>query len=220
MPLELQDVDFEDGEAISLLQLSVFYDDIFNKTLFPGMSFDSLLAAAVARWPNDYSEPGCRYKKVVDTTTDEIVSFTKWKFINTHEDVKLPGQTGVPSSYIPSSPRAAAEGRDVQFSTDFVNKCLAIKTPLVGDRARMELHTLVTMPSHRRRGAASLMLEWATKFADQNGLICWTTASKEGLPLYQSFGFEIRGLVEMPMIDGSTSVSTCILRECRPCVAE
>ncbi|KAI1157768.1 hypothetical protein F5B18DRAFT_140091 [Nemania serpens] len=219
MPLELRDVDFEDGEAISLLHLSVFCDDIFSKTLFPGMSFHSLLAAAIARWPQEYSEPGCHYKMVVDTATDEVVSFTKWKFISTPEDVKLPGQTGVPSSYVPSSPRAA-EGRNVQFSTDFVNKCLAIKTPLVGDRARMELHTLVTMLSHRRRGAASLMLEWATKFADQNDLICWTTASTEGLPLYQSFGFEIQGRVEMPMIDGSTSISTCILRECRPCVVE
>ncbi|KAI1199111.1 hypothetical protein F5X97DRAFT_132753 [Nemania serpens] len=219
MPLELHDADFEDGEALSLLHLSVFYDDIFNKTLFPGVSFQSLLAAAIARWPQEYSEPGFHYKKVVDTATGEIVSFTKWRFINTPEDLKLPGQTGVPSSNVPSS-LGAGEGRNVQFSTDFVNKCLAIKTPLVGDRARMELHTLVTMPSHRRRGAASLMLEWATKFADQNDLICWTTASKEGLPLYQSFGFEIQGLVEMPMIDGSTSVSTCILRECRPCVAE
>lgn len=94
MPLELRDVDFEDGEAISLLHLSVFCDDIFSKTLFPGMSFHSLLAAAIARWPQEYSEPGCHYKMVVDTATDEVVSFTKWKFISTPEDVKLPGQTG------------------------------------------------------------------------------------------------------------------------------
>lgn len=94
MPLEFQDVDLEDGEAISLLHLSVFYDDIFNKTLCPGMSFQSLLNAAIARWPQEYSEPGCHYKKVVDTATGEIVSFTKWKFINTPEHVILPGQTG------------------------------------------------------------------------------------------------------------------------------
>ncbi|KAI8944779.1 hypothetical protein F4801DRAFT_585076 [Xylaria longipes] len=219
MPLELQDVGFEDGAAISQLHVSVFYDDIFSKSLFPDVSLRSLLVDAVARWPQEYNEFGCHYKKVVDTATGEIVSFSKWKFINTPENIELPGQIGVPDTYVPSSPRAP-EGRDNQFITDFVNKCLAIKTPLVGDHARMELHTLVTMLSHRRRGAASLMLKWATKFADQNDLICWTTASKEGLPLYQSFGFEIQGLVEMLMIDGSTSTSTCILRECRPHVAE
>ncbi|KAI0144352.1 hypothetical protein GGR57DRAFT_332995 [Xylariaceae sp. FL1272] len=214
MQFELRDVDFEDGPAISHLHVSAFYDDIFNQTLFPGVSFDGLLANTISRWPQNYADRGCRFKKVVDTATGEIVSYSKWSFFNTPSSIELPGHHDVLMSS-PNTPslQTTDEGRDISFSDKFSEKCKAAKAVAVGDRPRMVLDVLATSPAHQRRGAASLMLEWATGFADQNELVCVTIASTKGLPLYQKFGFEVVDNIAMLMIDGSTYISTCIVRE-------
>ena len=94
MPFELQDVDFADGPAIQRVYISAFHDDEFNKTLFPGMSFETLITGSTARWPRNYGALGAHYKKVVDTDTGDIVSYSKWKFENTQAGGHLPKQTG------------------------------------------------------------------------------------------------------------------------------
>lgn len=105
MPLELRDADFTDGPAIECVYLKAFYEDEFNKSLFPGMSFDDLLADAIARWPQNYSASGVYYKKVVDTDTDEIVSYSKWSFENAGDDGHLPKKSGMEKCEVPVAPR-------------------------------------------------------------------------------------------------------------------
>lgn len=83
MPLELRDVEFSDGEAISYVYITAFFDDPFNKTQFPGVSFERLLAGAISRWPRNYGDITGHYKKVVDTDTGKVVSYSKWSFANT-----------------------------------------------------------------------------------------------------------------------------------------
>jgi hypothetical protein len=94
MPLELQHVDFADGPAMQRAYIDAFYNDEFNKTLFPRMSYDQLLEGAISRWPRNYGALGAHYKKVVDTDTGEIVSYSKWAFANTQAGGQLPKQTG------------------------------------------------------------------------------------------------------------------------------
>lgn len=94
MPLELRDVDFADGPAIKLTYVGAFYEDEYNKTMFPNVSYDRLLAGALSRWPQEYGTPDICFKKVVDTDTGEIVGFSKWRLQNIQPDTRLPKKTG------------------------------------------------------------------------------------------------------------------------------
>ncbi len=71
---------------------------------------------------------------------------------------------------------------------------------------------LGTDPTARRRGAASLQLEWAVNMADTHGLICWVEASPEGIPLYEKFNFEVKDTVVMDLPGGGTYTHFCMLR--------
>jgi hypothetical protein len=80
MPIELRDVDFQDGEAIANVYISAFFDDPFQKALFPGMSFDKQVSGVISRLPRNYGDISAHYKKVVDTDTGETISYSKWSF--------------------------------------------------------------------------------------------------------------------------------------------
>ncbi|KAI0146926.1 hypothetical protein GGR57DRAFT_279270 [Xylariaceae sp. FL1272] len=214
MFLELRDVDFRDGSAIQQVYISAFHEDTFNMTLFPGMSYDRLLAGAISRWPRAYGEFGGHYKKVVDTETGDVVSYSKWRFTNSDAVGVLPQQSGLPEGFVASPPRTP-EGLDDPFAIKFTDKCRAGEAEFVGDRPCMELKLMGTLPSFERKGAGSLMLDWATKFADEKGLVCWVVASPKGLPLYQKYGFEAKKAIVMPVIDGSMYTYTCMMRECK-----
>ena len=105
MPLQLQDADFSDGKAIANIFVSAFFDDPFQKALYPGMSFDKQVAGVFSRWPNEYGNIAAHYKIVVDTDSGEIVSYSKWEFVFTDAGASLrkpkgldsPAQTGTPS---------------------------------------------------------------------------------------------------------------------------
>jgi hypothetical protein len=105
MPLQLQDANFNDGKAIANIFVSAFFDDPFQKSLYPGMSFDKQVAGVFSRWPNEYGNIAAHYKIVVDTDSGEIVSYSKWEFVFTDAGASLrkpkgldsPAQTGTPS---------------------------------------------------------------------------------------------------------------------------
>jgi len=80
MPLLLQNVNFGDGEAIANIYISAFFDDPFQRTLFPDMPFEKQVAGVISRWPNNYIDISACYKKVVDTESGEIVGYSKWTF--------------------------------------------------------------------------------------------------------------------------------------------
>jgi GNAT superfamily N-acetyltransferase len=54
-------------------------------------------------------------------------------------------------------------------------------------------------PTHRRRGAASLLIEWGTQRADERGLKCVLMASEAGFGAYLKHGFKVVREVEMDL---------------------
>ncbi len=84
MPLELQDVEFGDGKEIAYVYISAFYDDPFQKTLYSGMSFDKQVTGVISRWRSNFGDLSAHYKKVVDTDTGKIVSYSKWSLAFTN----------------------------------------------------------------------------------------------------------------------------------------
>ena len=49
---------------------------------------------------------------------------------------------------------------------------------------------MAVLPSHRRRGVGSLLMNVGVKRADELNLECWMEASGTGKPLYETFGFK------------------------------
>lgn len=72
---------------------------------------------------------------------------------------------------------------------------------------------LGTLPSHQRRGAASLQLAWATKLADREGLLLYTESSVVAKPVYEKFGMEPVAEIVSDLLDGGTYTTTCLLRK-------
>lgn len=62
-----------------------------------------------------------------------------------------------------------------------------------------DLRILVTTPAHRRRGAASRLIEWGTQRADERGLKSVLMASEAGLNAYLKHGFKVVREVEMDL---------------------
>lgn len=62
-----------------------------------------------------------------------------------------------------------------------------------------DLQILVTTPAHRRRGAASQLVEWGIKRADECGLKSVLMASEAGLGVYLKHGFKVVKEIEMDL---------------------
>jgi predicted N-acetyltransferase YhbS len=68
---------------------------------------------------------------------------------------------------------------------------------------------MVTHPDYQRRGCGSTLVSWGCDLADENGVGAFVDASKEGIPLYERFGF-----VDKSDADSGTIVP--MAREARP----
>ena len=50
---------------------------------------------------------------------------------------------------------------------------------------------LVTHPSHQRRGAASMLVQWGCEKADERGMIAALIATEAGTGVYSRHGFQV-----------------------------
>ncbi|PVH81203.1 hypothetical protein DL98DRAFT_559951 [Cadophora sp. DSE1049] len=214
MPLILQDANFADGEAIANVYISAFFDDPFQRTLFPGMPFDQQVAGVISRWPNNYGDISAFYKKVVDTDSGETVGYSKWGFAFTDVGEVLRWPCDIPENVevkLPSTP----EGLDDAFATEFTRKAVEIRGRILRERPQLQLKMLATLPSYQRRGVAAIQLAWATELADEKGLTCWVEGSVVAVPLYRKFGFKVQDEIvsQCHGIDGyGPYISTCMMR--------
>ncbi|KAK0109124.1 hypothetical protein ONS96_002951 [Cadophora gregata f. sp. sojae] len=172
MPLLLQDVDFQDGVTIADIYISAFYDDPFNKTLFPGVSFDQQVAGVISRWPGNYGAVSAHYKKVVDSESGKIISYSKWSFAFTNAGDVLRQPGNVPAG-VEIRPPSTPEGLNDPFAIEFTEKLDEVREHILGNCPQLHLKMMGTRPSHQRQGVASLQLAWAVQIADKNGLACW-----------------------------------------------
>lgn len=68
-------------------------------------------------------------------------------------------------------------------------------THLAG-RSHFYLHVLAVKPEYQRRGLGALLLSWGLQKADALGLESYLEASSAGKKLYETHGFEVRGLLD------------------------
>ena len=81
------------------------------------------------------------------------------------------------------------------------------------------LALLVTATQHRRRGAASRLLQWGIRKSEETGLLVYFQASAQGRRLYCHYGFEDIDTVEFRLMDygleGVESMTEMLRRPCQ-----
>ncbi|KAK5994081.1 hypothetical protein PT974_07521 [Cladobotryum mycophilum] len=195
MPLQVQDVDFTDGHALTHVVVESFYDDALQLSLFPGMSKEKKLQG------------------VVDTETGETVSYAAWPFGNTDVGGRLRKVSGWPEGLV-VEPSGTPEGLNDELATDYSNRLTSFRAEKLPERPYLHLRMMGTLPSHRGRGAGSLHLKWGTEVADREGLVCSVDSSPMSVSLYEKFGFKAVGTVVVDLTESSgTYTFTVMIRE-------
>ena len=82
--------------------------------------------------------------------------------------------------------------------------------------SRLVLELMATLPEYREYGVASLMLDWATKFADEHGLICYSEALPEDVQLHAKYGFEKFDTITLTVNHDETLKLEALKREPKP----
>ncbi|PWY84452.1 acyl-CoA N-acyltransferase [Aspergillus eucalypticola CBS 122712] len=166
-------------EADLSSMVELWYDafgDPINRRLYP----DTPGARA---WLEDYhraslQSPDQHYLKVTTDhstwSTSPLVAFVKWDF-----------NTTSPGHHFP--PRHV--DFDWIFCDTFFGGLDQARRTIMGSRPHYYLDALITHPDYRRQGAASMLIQWGCKRADQDGIPIWVDSSQEGARIYQRFGF-------------------------------
>ncbi|KAJ5624772.1 hypothetical protein N7510_001081 [Penicillium lagena] len=194
--LQLGIVALEDIPAITELWYTAFTD--------PGMRHLFPDTSSVRQWWDDANrhdllhKPFQKYLKVVDPELvdkdgrSKLVAYAKWDMA---VDFQQRGSRFPPW-------HAEMPGQDCDAFFTGLDRGRA---RIMGDKNHIYLDMLATHPDYRRRGAASLLVGWGCKIADQRGLEAYVDASKDGAPLYEKFGFVDRS-DPTATIEGVTSM--------------
>jgi len=60
----------------------------------------------------------------------------------------------------------------------------------MGTKPYIYMATVMTDPTHHRRGAGGKMVQWAAEEADKLGLLTYSEASPQGKPVYEWWGYK------------------------------
>ncbi|KAL8791340.1 MAG: hypothetical protein Q9195_005959 [Heterodermia aff. obscurata] len=213
MPLTLQPVLAPDLPAAHRLNLSTNHHTEPNKTIFPNGASDTTVQYFVDLTRKQLYDPESRVRhmQVRDTETGEMVSYAMWMFFDNHKRDKG-GKDGEEKTGLDSFPADAnVEAMRVMFARSTEKKDEVMK----GVDAYAYLGILVTHPSHRRRGAATLLLNWGLHLADLHHLPTYLESTPAALPLYQSHGFIPITPFPIPLHPFGTPLTithTCLIR--------
>ena len=115
----------------------------------------------------------------------EIVAFAEWHIYPTlaaesaRDDLEAPAGS---SDWPPGE-------TNVTLLNEYSLAQAAARRKYTRGKPVLLLDTIGTDPSYMGRGAASMLMEWGTGLADDNGLECWLEGTPDGLRLYRKFGY-------------------------------
>ncbi|CAG7970378.1 unnamed protein product [Penicillium salamii] len=179
MSFEIQDAVPADAGELTQIFFATFGGD-FNRTMFPQTpdvtawwerNFESQARQTLAKEGNEV------LLKIMDNE-GTIAAFAKWG-LPVHAGSDL--QEEEPAAWAPSSDKDLCErffsGMDAQHH-NWMEK-----------RPHYYLNMLGVHPSQQGRGLASKLLRWGLTRADAEGLEVYLSASPEGKPMYEKYGF-------------------------------
>ncbi|KAH7396206.1 hypothetical protein BKA66DRAFT_606098 [Pyrenochaeta sp. MPI-SDFR-AT-0127] len=130
-------------------------------------------------------DPSCRWIKVTDTDTNEIVGVAQW---NVYEGQKPPEVVvdGPPGTWENDTEKEYAQELFKSYMQKRWKYIRENELPLIC------LNIMTVAPKHQYRGAGTLMMQWGTKLADSIGAACIVESTVEGRWLYEKSGFELQ----------------------------
>lgn len=143
--------------------------------------------------------PHRKYLKIVDPVPGAVVAYAKWDLDPQHSGARFP-------EWHAESDRKTcdlvftvldAEKKvffgDRRFYCMWILLCMLILVLVLTRIAdALDLDMLVVHPEYRGRGAASMLIEWGCKLADQDGVPAYLDAHIDAASLYRRFGFKDR----------------------------
>ncbi|CEJ92815.1 hypothetical protein VHEMI08445 [[Torrubiella] hemipterigena] len=181
MVLVLLDATEADATRFADIEHAAITPDAVNKTLFPGPFPKEGLSRAEVLTQYLRCDPACKWVKVVDTELEAkgeqaTIAFSVWYFWESGG-----GTLPYPTWGTGTNPEACElyfGGLQKKWQETF------------GGRPHAYLKFMHTTPSHRGRGAGSMMLAWGLSQADEKSLETYLQSSHEGRRLYEKLGFE------------------------------
>ena len=139
-----------------------------------------------------------------DSETGEIISALRYSFVpfDNSESWKHRSEGPVPPADLFNAELLAyADGTQFQKRVEHM-----------GNRAFIHVHALYTSPKAYRRGAGSMMMQYAVEQAEKYNLPMFLLATRLGKSLYVKFGFESKEEVVFNIKDGVTETQTVMVR--------
>ncbi|KAF9874036.1 GNAT family [Colletotrichum karsti] len=127
-------------------------------------------------------DPTSTWLRVVDEETGKVVAGGRWSIYEKDKPDPYEGHVPGEATWFPEGdPRRIASLLLNQFLDSAVRNA---------NRPHVFLNILFTIPEYRRRGAASLVMDWGVERADRRGLDVYIEATEKGKPLYEKYGLE------------------------------
>ncbi|CAD6440105.1 46edc67b-02b9-4726-a5ec-2187c4635ee9 [Sclerotinia trifoliorum] len=189
-----------DANNLTDIYLSAFSNDEISLTCFPRS-----LPTTRTWWYNsilaEIQDPSSHFICICNTSspTQEIISFAKWN------DSSAPVVT---KNDIPQWP----PGCNAELANHFFGTLIERRREIMRERKHWYLELIATKPGWQRQGAAGNLIRWGLVRADEEGLETYLEASPVGKEIYEYFGFEERGRLVIPLVDGEDFVECMMVR--------
>lgn len=152
-------------------------------------------------------DPTVRFLKVVDTEAggdENIVAVARWHCYPEGYDYDREAHWEMaPDTAVPLLPYMSSEGHDLPLpSYPPPNFNIAIHNHILSERDVFRPHWtprgkpcwilmhLTTRPSHRKRGAAAMLIRWGLARAGEEGAPAYLEAGAAARGMYEKFGFK------------------------------
>ncbi|KAI1374519.1 hypothetical protein F4677DRAFT_447156 [Hypoxylon crocopeplum] len=133
------------------------------------------------------AEPGSHWVYVTDEATGDVIGGTQWIIHETNPFAKEQ-----PEKTIYWLPEGPAKEIGNQLLRD-----LGKHRPGIMSKPHLLISYCFVHSAHRNRGAASLMLQWGTKKADELGLDAFVESTEMARSAYEKHGFYVIGDLNM-----------------------
>ncbi|KAI1769294.1 hypothetical protein GGR53DRAFT_527566 [Hypoxylon sp. FL1150] len=144
--------------------------------------------------------PRSRYLKVTDAATNEIISSARWEFYNF--DTYPYGSAQDRWMYRGPNPI-----REPPVTSTRIAAIYETRHAVIGVRPHLALSNLVTLPNHRRRGAARMLIQWGLDLADQqDGVDVYLECLEATVPLYEKLGFQTVAVIPFRTLEEGNEV--------------
>jgi len=129
-----------------------------------------------------HADPCGHYVQILDSDKDDaVVAAAYWGFYNNDFNPFLHASENNPSWF--------PEGSEIwKYTKMTMDQGMKPKIEIQG-RPHAYLGMVYTDPVYRRHGAASMLMEWGMKKADEMGIGCFLDSTAIGIPFYESLKF-------------------------------